>query len=756
MPDLRKNTDANTGSLKTKYIYHPRLSIPTAGNKYYNTARTGGWNNAIVGNVPRGAQGEANRTGYNGLNVLPNCVGYAYGRFNEIADAGKMLYLSPVNAGNFMDYKGSCRTGKVPKLGACMVWKEDGAAGHVAIVEQINADGSIVTSESEWNGSAFKTYTRRQGDDGQWVEGCSWQAKRRPRIHFQGFIYNPAVPEEASGGSAWQDGTFVVIDPNGVGQSLLSPIGAASTSYERVEYETVTKQVEVSRARTVEYDGVLNQTKSTSLLTYPTNVESPFVLVKVGNFTFGTYNAQNIGNQLRVNYPNFIRGMEVTKINGRLNQYTIQLVYQIQHGNDPNLVDKIFSSVGYGIIKISYGDWSAPTFIYKEEEALITKLSSNVDFLNSRITYTLNCTSTALGLISSSFNFEGGTFKPSDRIKSILFDTRYGMTSIFTGMQSLTQVNSNGWIASNDKAVKIEAKEKIDPLSYINYLVSCMVCESNSGDEVLLDSSYYLSLMDDTYGEQGGPYFTIKQIYSDSKTISNQDVYEVDIGYPSDAMVVSFNLRDDQSWSLLYNYNDDIQSQDYVYDIDNDGNVITSYSPAYSTSASHFITTPSQKTWWTQMTKFPVTASLVIKGLVRPAMLMSYVKVNAFFYGKRHISSGIYFVTKQVDKINGNGYRTELSLTRFAGDEDYIRKEVEERTFQVAKVTLDGTAGAREFVGDGFSGIGNPGEPFSGNGRSDTTNNGHEGAIITDKVSREPKVKVGYSGGGRKVNNYVV
>lgn len=60
---------------------------------------------------------------------------------------------------------------------------------------------------------------------------------------------------------------------------------------------------------------------------------------------------------MKVTYPNFIRSAEVTKINGQLNQYTIQLVYQIQQGDDPNLVDKVFSSVGYGAtVKISYGD----------------------------------------------------------------------------------------------------------------------------------------------------------------------------------------------------------------------------------------------------------------------------------------------------------------------------------------------------------------------------------------------------------------
>lgn len=73
-----------------------------------------------------------------------------------------------------------------------------------------------------------------------------------------------------------------------------------------------------------------------------------------------------------------------------------------------------------------------------------------------------------------------------------------------------------------------------------------MIGDTN-GDDVLLDSSYYLTLVDDAYSEQGGPHFTIKQIYSNTKTIHNQDVYEVDIGYPSDAMVMNFSIRDDNS-----------------------------------------------------------------------------------------------------------------------------------------------------------------------------------------------------------------
>ena len=84
--------------------------------------------------------------------------------------------------------------GFTPKLGSIMVWSQgttstgsDGA-GHVAIVEQINADGSIVTSESGYNAKkAFWTQTRTNAD-GRWGQGSKY--------NFLGFIYNPAVPDE--------------------------------------------------------------------------------------------------------------------------------------------------------------------------------------------------------------------------------------------------------------------------------------------------------------------------------------------------------------------------------------------------------------------------------------------------------------------------------------------------------------------------------------------------------------------------------
>lgn len=159
--------------------FKPRLTRPEAGNPYYNTKARGGYSTACKGS-PTDA----------GCDVLHNCVGYAFGRFNEIIDAGACKFLSPVNAENFMQHIGSLKTGMVPRLGACMVWQKgatlDGSdgAGHVAIVEQIVSDTQIVTSESGWaSSSPFWTQTRAKGD-GNWGQSAAYK--------FLGFIYNPA------------------------------------------------------------------------------------------------------------------------------------------------------------------------------------------------------------------------------------------------------------------------------------------------------------------------------------------------------------------------------------------------------------------------------------------------------------------------------------------------------------------------------------------------------------------------------------
>ena len=126
--------------------------------------------------------------------ITGQCVGYAYGRFNEIGDYGYMKYLQPVNAERFIMNKGDLNVSQQPTLGGCMVWQKgatlDGSdgAGHVAIVEKINADGSIVTSESGYNcNKPFWTQTRVCGN-GNWGADSSYK--------FLGCIMNPAVSGE--------------------------------------------------------------------------------------------------------------------------------------------------------------------------------------------------------------------------------------------------------------------------------------------------------------------------------------------------------------------------------------------------------------------------------------------------------------------------------------------------------------------------------------------------------------------------------
>lgn len=427
------------------------------------------------------------------------------------------------------------------------------------------------------------------------------------------------------------------------------------------------------------------------LLSYPSLVESPFIEVIIGDHVFGTYSRSRTDG--KVTYPNFLESLNVIKVNGQVNQYTIKMVYQITTGDDPNFIDKVLSSVGYSTIKITYGDWKYPTLIYKKEEALITKVTSNVDFASSKISYTISCTSNALALIGSAYDFEYHAHeKPSKVILDILREDKYGLLNIFTGMNKRSDLRDApeaaefsiyNLIATDDKAVEIKAQHKIDPLAYLNYLVSCMI-PNDSQDASTSTGVYKLTIHDDTFTDKvyagptsirnSGPYFTVTKIPVKMNALAISDCYEVDIGYPNtNDMVISFNIRDDNSWALLFNYSDKLQ-QDYTYTIDNEGNVISKYSPNITTSGLFNETTENIKTWWTEMTSFPISAELVIKGLARASMLMSYVKINAYFYGQKHDSSGLYIITRQEDSISASGYRTTLSLTRVQGDITYLEK----------------------------------------------------------------------------------
>lgn len=85
---------------------------------------------------------------------LPNCTCYAWGRWYEILGS----YPSGLGRGNGGDWWGEVQryglyqTGNVPKLGAvmCMAGGPYSGLGHVAVVEKIYSDGTVVLSQSAY------------------------------------------------------------------------------------------------------------------------------------------------------------------------------------------------------------------------------------------------------------------------------------------------------------------------------------------------------------------------------------------------------------------------------------------------------------------------------------------------------------------------------------------------------------------------------------------------------------------------------
>lgn len=166
-------------------MFTPRLTRPEPGNKYY-IRKPAGYSPAIKG-YPTDLS----------CDVLSNCVGYAVGRFHEIAGRPKMDLVDPVNAENlFQNAKEhGLKTGNMPKLGAMIVWQKgntlsssDGA-GHVGVVEQILGGGRIVTSESGWGAS--KPF---------WTAHYDSPYNYKSGYKLLGFVYQPDEQESEPSG----------------------------------------------------------------------------------------------------------------------------------------------------------------------------------------------------------------------------------------------------------------------------------------------------------------------------------------------------------------------------------------------------------------------------------------------------------------------------------------------------------------------------------------------------------------------------
>ena len=407
--------------------------------------------------------------------------------------------------------------------------------------------------------------------------------------------------------------------------------------------------------------------KSANLVSIPTLVQSPFIIATIGGVTFGTFSGNYRTN---ATYPNYMESMSVTKVNGTVNTYTLNFHYQVATGQDPNLLDKIFSRATKDRrIILQYGDWMAPNYIYKEEQCIITNVTTRLNMSSSSLDYTLQCTSDAIGLNSTQFNFPARNAKPSDVILQLLSNSKYGLKDVFTGMRNKNVVLSKNLVASNDKEVQLVAQNNTTILNYLNYLVGCMVDSKTPAENKLSNSKYFLTINDDYNNDLGGTYFKVSEVSADAAVYNATDTYELDINYPGDNFVTEFSLNNDQSWAILYEYAGDVKQEEYTYNIRDDGTIETLSSPSLLTSSLTNGKSAYKSQWWSYMTEFPITATLTLKGLTRPSMLMTYVKLNVWFAGgQKHISSGTYIITKQTDSITSAGYTTTLTLLRVGGD----------------------------------------------------------------------------------------
>ena len=415
-----------------------------------------------------------------------------------------------------------------------------------------------------------------------------------------------------------------------------------------------------------------------SLLSSQARIQVPWIKVTIGDYTFGIFdektkqwfsNNKGFFEACSIQYPQYVKSLNIIKINGQVNNYTLYIDYPVTQFDDPNFFEKVFSSVSKTRkIIFTYGDAETPGYIYKNEEAIITNVSQDFNLAGSVITYTIKAISSAALTTDGSITKPAPSkkVKPSDEIKK-LFKENKSLQNTFTGM-SVSDLDR--LIAGDDAEVFLESKQNISALDYLNYLTGCMVPSGSTSK--LSKDIYVLTLYDDSVLNadatlsRKGPYFKVSKV---STVMEHSDAYDIDIGIQTSTIVRSFTIENNANYSIYYEYQNLAHPENYVRRIGDDGNWEDVYAPTSMAKGSGFDTKSSDQVWWTKATQFPINATIQIQGLLRPATLMQYVRLNVIFPGgKKHLSSGLYIVTRQVDDIGPNGYATTLSMTRINSD----------------------------------------------------------------------------------------
>ena len=408
--------------------------------------------------------------------------------------------------------------------------------------------------------------------------------------------------------------------------------------------------------------------KTGSLLSSTSRVEAPFVRVKIGDFSFGVYEGPQKGlthngiyRTSSIKFPNYIKSMEVKKVNGAVNTYNINFDFPVTADDDPNFFEKIFSNISNTRkITVEYGDFNLLNYIFRDEEAIIIDVTTNFNIKQSVISYTISAVSATKLTLSNCFTFPAFTGKPSDKIKEIIKNnSRYHLLDVFTGMNTSDLDNL---ISGNDTSVTVPTMTNVSVLDYISKLVSYMNPIGSVG--IKQNSVFLVNTFEDN---TNGPYLKVQQIDRGQTNLSSLCTYTVDIGYPTANIVTDFSLQTNNNWAIYYDYNMANKSSNYVTRINDKGEEEKLYSPLLT--GTKYEIDAADKTWWTKVTEFPINATMTLKGLLKPAILMSYVKLNIWFYGRKHIASGYYIITSHTDNISEGGYFTTLGLTRVAGDD---------------------------------------------------------------------------------------
>lgn len=421
--------------------------------------------------------------------------------------------------------------------------------------------------------------------------------------------------------------------------------------------------------------------KNKSLLSSKARIQVPWVKVTIGTYTFGIFDEKtkswgkdNAGfyQPFKIQYPQYINSLEVKKINGQVNTYTLSITYPITQHDDPNFFEKVFSSVSRSRkIIFTYGDAETPAYIYKNEEAIITKVTQTFNLQSSSIAYVVNAVSSAALSTDGSITAIGKKAKPSEEIKK-LFKSNKSLQNTFTGMK-VSDLDS--LIAGDDMEVEIESKHNISAIDYINYLAGCMIPSGSAPG--LSKEIYIMTIFDDSITSSDksmnkkGPYFKVSKV---STIMEHGDAYEIDIGINTSTIVRSFTIEKNENYSIYYEHQNLAHPENYVRRLNGDGQWEDLYAPTSMIRPEKFDTSAADQVWWTKATQFPINATIQIQGLLRPATLMQYVRLNVIFPGgNKHLSSGLYIVTRQVDNLSSTGYATTLGLTRIKGDMDKIK-----------------------------------------------------------------------------------